>query len=99
MVIPEMMLFQIRVEVFSRSEHLLPSHKVPRCIQKKCLQSPSEKCWPGLPPMQRVEEKAEEREDFAFCHMSHNRGSRITLKMLCRERTAANFCVDACLGP
>lgn len=71
MVIPEMMLFQIRVEVFSRSEQLLPSHKVPRCIQKKCLQSPSEKCWPGLPPMQRVEEKAEERErilHFVTCH-------------------------------
>lgn len=32
MIIPEAMLLQIRVEVFSSSEHLLPSHKVPRCI-------------------------------------------------------------------
>lgn len=28
--------------------------------------------------------------------MFHNRGPRITLKMHWRERTAANFCVDAC---
>lgn len=35
MVIPEAAFFRIRVEVFSGSEYLLSSHKVPRCIQKE----------------------------------------------------------------
>lgn len=39
MIIPEAMLLQIRVEVFSRSDHLLPSHKVPRCIGKVSAES------------------------------------------------------------
>lgn len=96
MIIPEAMLFQIRVEVFSRSEHLLPSHKVPRCIGKVSSETIHPKSAGLLSPMNRGERRG---RILHFFQMSHNGGSRITLTMHCRERTAANFCVDSCLGP
>lgn len=57
MIIPEAMLFQIRVEVFSRSEHLLPSHKVPRCIGKVSSETIHPRSAGLLSPMHRGERR------------------------------------------
>lgn len=97
MIIPEAMLFQIRVEVFSRSEHLLPSHKVPRCIGKVSSETIHPRSASLLSPVHRGERRG--RILRFFSDVTQRGGSRITLTIHCRERTAANFCVDSCIGP
>lgn len=64
MVMPEAVLFKIRAEVFSRSEHLLTAHKVLSSgVHRNCLQSLSEK-WSVLPGIGTVGRGEGFREDF-----------------------------------
>lgn len=72
-----------------------PSHEVPVCLQNVLEFWPGKSCW-HFPHTSTPGQPGGTQEDCTFCQMLHRRGPRITLKMHWRERTAANFCADAC---
>lgn len=90
------MLLKITVEVFPGFECPFPSHEVPVCLQNV----PRGLGWEMRVPLPSHEHRGPTRRHLRGFHVlsdaSHEGPSRITLKMHWRERTAANFCADAC---